>query len=223
MVWPWSPTPKPDDGSAKSPDDAPTPSFALTDEQKTRIFGQQYNHPSSGSTARETKADAELEAFLTSFSPTSTPATQSPTTTTQPQPQEPRPRATHATHDPLLPDGTPNIHPHALYPTSMSCRQAFDQAFYCQSLGGKFHDLYRYGHVKDCSEQWGAFWFCMRTKNLDEETRAREIREYYRKRDERHRKAVGGSSEDVWEIRTRPVMEAFGRDPDAVEEAVIRQ
>jgi hypothetical protein len=52
-----------------------------------------------------------------------------------------------------------------LLPTDMSCRQAFDAAFYCQSLGGQFNNLYRYGGIRSCSENWKDFWFCMRTKS----------------------------------------------------------
>jgi hypothetical protein len=52
-----------------------------------------------------------------------------------------------------------------LLPTEMSCRQAFDAAFYCQSLGGQFNNLYRYGGIRNCSENWKDFWFCMRTKS----------------------------------------------------------
>lgn len=96
----------------------------------------------------------------------------------------------------------------------MSCRQAFDQAFYCQSLGGKFNDIYRFGHVKDCSEQWGAFWFCMRTRTYPAKEKEDSIRDYYEQRDARRRKEVG-SSEKIWELREAPVERAFWRDPDA--------
>jgi len=56
-----------------------------------------------------------------------------------------------------------------LLPTDMSCRQAFDAAFYCQSLGGQFNNLYRYGGIRSCSENWKDFWFCMRTKSYTPE------------------------------------------------------
>jgi hypothetical protein len=56
-----------------------------------------------------------------------------------------------------------------LLPTEMSCRQAFDAAFYCQSLGGQFNNLYRYGGIRSCSENWKDFWFCMRTKSYTPE------------------------------------------------------
>lgn len=120
-------------------------------------------------------------------------------------------------HDRILPDGSINISPMALYPRSMSCRQAFDQAFYCQSLGGKFNDIYRFGKLQSCSEQWGAFWFCMRTKSLSKEEKETQIRGYYAAREDRMKKE-GGNSENVWEIRTKPVERAFWKDPDAVDD-----
>lgn len=118
-------------------------------------------------------------------------------------------------------DGTIDIRPDVMHPRSMNCRQQFDQAFYCQSLGGKFNDIYRYGHFKDCSENWGAFWFCMRNRTLGEDEKARQTMEYYRERDAKRRKEHG-SSEDVWDIRERSVQKAFWKDPDQAgkEEAV---
>jgi hypothetical protein len=62
-----------------------------------------------------------------------------------------------------------------LLPTEMSCRQAFDAAFYCQSLGGQFNNLYRYGNIRSCSENWKDFWFCMRTKSYTPEQKEGEI------------------------------------------------
>jgi hypothetical protein len=94
----------------------------------------------------------------------------------------------------------------------MSCRQAFDDAFYCQSLGGQFNNVYRYGALRSCSEHWSQFWFCMRTRSKAEETKRREIQEWYRKKEEKYR--VGPSSEDVWEERNERVDRAFDWDPD---------
>lgn len=96
----------------------------------------------------------------------------------------------------------------------MSCRQAFDQAFYCQSLGGKFNDIYRHGHLNSCSEQWGAFWFCMRVRQYADVDKQEVIKEFYKERDEK-RKQTFGNSEDVWEIRTKGVERAFWKDPNA--------
>jgi hypothetical protein len=98
------------------------------------------------------------------------------------------------------------------FPETMSCRQAFDDAFYCQSLGGQFNNVYRYGSLRSCSEHWSQFWFCMRTRQKGEETKKQEIQEWYKKREEKYR--VGPSSEDVWEERAEKVERAFDWDPD---------
>ena len=103
----------------------------------------------------------------------------------------------------------------------MSCREAFDQAFYCQSLGGKFNDIYRFGHLKDCSDQWAAFWFCMRVRTLPERDKEGLVRDYYAKRDDKRLKELKGGSESVWEMRTTMVQEAFGRSHDEEEEGVF--
>lgn len=58
-----------------------------------------------------------------------------------------------------------------ILPREMSCRQAFDAAFYCQSLGGQFNNLYRYGGIRSCSENWKDFWFCMKTKSYKDDER----------------------------------------------------
>ncbi|KAI9859256.1 MAG: hypothetical protein M1813_007030 [Trichoglossum hirsutum] len=105
-----------------------------------------------------------------------------------------------------------DINPDSLYPTTMSCRQAFDMAFYCQSLGGQFQNIYRYGGLRDCSENWGQFWFCMRTKSQPEPKKSMMIQEYYKQRAAKYK--IGSSSEDVWEVRKEPVVRAFMEDPD---------
>jgi hypothetical protein len=185
--------------------------WSLTSEQRSRIFGKP-DSLQSADAVRDAQADKELEAFWSSLSESEStnPTTSSQTTATNTKPQNTEP----TNHDRIREDGSLNIAPSALYPRTMSCRQAFDQAFYCQSLGGKFNDIYRYGHLQSCSEQWGAFWFCMRTRTLPAPERERQIREHYASREERKRKEFG-SSEDVWEIRKKPVTKAFWKDPDA--------
>lgn len=188
---------------------------ALTEEQRMRIFGRPSSTPSSAS-SQQTQADAELEALIQEFS-SSDPTNPSKARTALEKAEQTALPAQDR-HEPLpisrtLPDGSLDISPSAILPRTMSCRQAFDQAFYCQSVGGKFNDVYRYGHLRPCSEQWGAFWFCMRTRTLPEKEKEVEVARYYRERDEK-RKLEKGSSEDVWEIRTRAVDRAFWRDPD---------
>ena len=42
-----------------------------------------------------------------------------------------------------------DISPDALYPAEMSCRSALDYAMFCQSFGGQFVNVYRYGELFD--------------------------------------------------------------------------
>lgn len=88
----------------------------------------------------------------------------------------------------------------------MDCEQAFNQAFYCQSLGGQWNNIYRYGGVRSCSDNWDDFWFCMRVKGYQPgPVKDNMIREHYRKR---HLEKYGPgkpSSEDVWRERVERV------------------
>lgn len=159
---------------------------------------------------KEEKADAELEALIKSFAAEANDGK----ATAEVAPQQSKESKPVEEPSRILPDGSLDISPDAIYPRTMSCRQQFDQAFYCQSLGGKFNDIYRYGHLNSCSEQWGAFWFCMRTRTLPDKEKTEAIKNFYKDRDER-RKEERGSSEDVWEIRKVAVPRAFWKDPDA--------
>lgn len=226
MGWLWSSSP----GDAASKPDTPTNApeaarssgAALTDEQRMRIFGRPgpVSAPASASdsssdSTREQKADAELDALIQSFTEADPGFKQSEKVDSQGN-KVPIEDPTH--YDRILPDGSLDISPEAIYPRTMSCRAAFDQAFYCQSVGGKFNDIYRYGQLRQCSEQWAAFWFCMRTRTLPDKQKAVHIKDHYMQRDEERRKKFG-NSEDVWEIRKTAVTRAFERDPDADEAA----
>lgn len=228
MGWLWSSSPgdaaatKEKESSPNEPVAARSNSAALTEEQRMRIFGRSgltpSQTPTNPSQSREQKADAELESLLQSFAESDPAFKQSESPKLDSQGQKvPIQDPTH--YDRTLPDGTLDISPAAIYPRTMSCRAAFDQAFYCQSVGGKFNDIYRYGQLRQCSEQWSAFWFCMRTRTLPEKEKAVLIRDHYMKRDEERQK-LGGNSEDVWELRKTAVTRAFERDPDADEAAL---
>ncbi len=159
---------------------------------------------------RDDIANAELRAFLESLQPEPSPPASSPNA------QPPSQKASSLSADSTL------LTPTHLYPSSISCRAAFDTAFYCQSLGGQFNNLYRYGGMRSCSEQWSQFWFCMRTNRgyMGEEERERRVREHYRQRETKYR--VGPSSEDVWRQRERRVEGAFEGDMVKAEEAERR-
>jgi hypothetical protein len=106
----------------------------------------------------------------------------------------------------------------SLYPTEISCRSAFDYAFFCQSFGGQFVNIYRYGGFRKCSNHWEDFWICMRTRQWPENERKEAIREHYRKKAVKYKQ--GPSSEDVWSVRTEPVRDAFQGDLEKVEAAI---
>lgn len=177
--------------------------------------------------ARNEQADLEFAEFVRSLeTPTRQDKTIVPPTPAVggivppvTKPAEPKPNYEPQVYE----DGTIDIRPDVLHPRAMNCRQQFDQAFYCQSLGGKFNDIYRYGEFRSCSEQWNAFWFCMRTRTLGDDAKAAQTMDYYRDRDLKRRKQFG-SSEDVWDIRTRSVKRAFWKDPDGIgKEEVVKE
>lgn len=159
------------------------------------------NKNPSRTLTRDEQANLELQEFLAALNSEVDTAAAS----------KPSPNSFTSTTSTSTGRGPSSISPESLYPTEMSCRQAFDQAFYCQSPGGQFTNVYRYGSLRDCSESWRAFWFCMRTKSYPDEERRRRIREFYKQRDRKY--YVGPSSEDVWDMRTKPVLEAFNKTP----------
>lgn len=61
-------------------------------------------------------------------------------------------------------------------------------------------NYYRYGTMRDCSYKWADFKYCMSLKGEDEE----EKRKLWIKRKAEWwaGRRVGGSSEDVWNVRT---------------------
>lgn len=201
-------------------ENAPAPKkrdFSLTDEQHQRIFGRPRQDHGSAADARDQQADSELSAFLKEIGATPEPSSTTAATSVAADDNAqsaPSPSNVDADGRRIHPDGSLDITPEALYPRSMSCRQAFDQAFYCQSLGGKFNDIYRYGHLNSCSEQWGAFWFCMRVRQYADKDKQEVIKEFYKDRDAKRQQQFG-SSEDIWEIRTKGVEKAFWKNVDA--------
>ncbi|KAJ5645490.1 hypothetical protein N7507_011501 [Penicillium longicatenatum] len=107
------------------------------------------------------------------------------------------------------------IAPESLYPDTMSCRSAFDYAFFCQSFGGQFVNVYRYGELRSCSEHWDNFWLCMKTRGWSDELRKKTIRDHNRKKAIKYK--TGPSSEDVWDVRLDPAKGAFQGDFAALE------
>jgi hypothetical protein len=97
----------------------------------------------------------------------------------------------------------------------MSCRDAFDYAFFCQSFGGQFVNVYRYGELRSCSEHWDNFWMCMRTRQWPDDQKKAAIRDHNRKKAIKYK--TGPSSEDVWDVRQEPAPKPFQGDYIALE------
>ncbi|KAJ6262227.1 hypothetical protein Dda_3032 [Drechslerella dactyloides] len=95
-----------------------------------------------------------------------------------------------------------------LYPTAMSCREAFDELYFCYSLGGQFKNLYRYGSYRECADKSADFWFCMRTKMYGPVAKKEMIVKYHKEKEAQKYKR-GPSSEDVWNVRTEPLTGLF--------------
>ncbi|CAI7670807.1 unnamed protein product [Penicillium manginii] len=121
--------------------------------------------------------------------------------------------------DPNTPDQPSSaIAPDSLYQDSMSCRQTFDYAFFCQSFGGQFVNVYRYGEMRSCSEHWDNFWLCMKTRGWGDELRRKTIRDHNRKKAIKYK--TGPSSEDIWDVRLEPAQNAFQGDFAALEREI---
>lgn len=172
--------------------DAPKPVMAPTTEQQVQLLpatGQalptaqsQYSTPPPSHQPTQAPHDPDFYAAHPHLAPPSfsTPAAAAATDSATERTQE--------DFDPTL-------------PRSMSCRAAFDSAFYCSSLGGHFNDIYRYGQLRSCSDHWNDFWFCMRTKNSysGPEVKEQLIMERYAQKEMAIKEKP--NSEDVWERR----------------------
>jgi len=175
-------------------------------------------------------SDPELQKFLAMFAEelrgSSTAAKAAPPASTDPAPPPARPRpsswfswpssaATAPSPPPAVapPDAATPLAPayepsasavalaESLLPETMSCRQAFDLAWGCQSPVGQFNAVYRYGSPRPCGELWGDFWFCMRARALGPEHKKAAVREHYRRKEARKYGGGRPSSEDVWRGR----------------------
>jgi len=146
--------------------------------------------------SRDELADQELQSFLREIQADIKPSNSKYNRV----PRQPPPASSH-------PSGQDGDEPlsEQLLPKTMSCRVAFDEAFYCNSFGGRFNDLYRYGNLRSCSEHWNDFWFCMRTRGYSDKEKQAAIKEHYmRKETMKYAKTLGKeSSEDVWKSREK--------------------
>ncbi|KAK2813281.1 hypothetical protein FQN50_000595 [Emmonsiellopsis sp. PD_5] len=208
MGWWWSSAPN-QDGPQSPPPQAAPPQPPPSNAEPSSLPA--HLRP----VTRDELAEAELQSFLKGLrdgssdsqsSPQPAPTTQSQQSNPPPPPSQ-QPSSSSSSH----PQSTnQDILPESLYPTTMSCRSAFDMVWFCQSLGGQWVNVYRYGEMRSCSEQWNDFWFCMRTKSYPEEEKGKMIADHYRKKAVKYK--TGPSSEDIWDVRTEPVKDAFQGD-----------
>lgn len=194
MGWWWRSSPQKD-----SPDNNPTQN-TKTPEQIPQ------NAPPPKKLTPDEQAELEFSQILASLqeaenSPSKTPpsSTSGADTTTPSEPSS-------------------SIAPESLYADEMSCRTAFDYAFFCQSFGGQFVNVYRYGELRSCSEHWDNFWLCMKTRSWSDDLRKKAIRAHNRKKAIKYK--TGPSSEDVWDVRLEPARDAFQGDFAALEREI---
>lgn len=207
MGWLWSSKESRDDvesspSTESSPQSSVPHSFPPTDKAATKT-----------AVNRDAAANAELVEFLKSIQDEDEATSQAPALVL--------PKARSQPTIPYsVPESTPTsaaITPTTIHPTTMSCRSAFDLAFYCQSLGGQFNSIYRQGSVRNCGQLWGDFWFCMRTNRgwMSDKEREERILAHFQKRERKY--VDGPSSEDIWKARETMVVGAFEEDFEAVE------
>ncbi|KAL2825442.1 hypothetical protein BDW59DRAFT_72777 [Aspergillus cavernicola] len=195
MGWFWSKSSSPQKAESQPTPQSPAASESLPSPQ-----------PPSRPLTREEKADAEFKQLWASLE----------SDINQPASSEPQQLSTSAQSlQSNLQSAPASIAPDSLYPDTMSCRTAFDYAFFCQSLGGQFVNVYRYGEMRSCSEHWENFWLCMKTRTNSDKEKQRIFRDHYRKRAIKYK--TGPSSEDVWDVRLEPVSNAFQGDFAALE------
>ncbi|CRG83204.1 hypothetical protein PISL3812_00554 [Talaromyces islandicus] len=207
MGWWWSSSPRADEQPNTTPSALSTSSLSQDSSSLP---------PSKPTTSRDEQAqqgDAELREFLAAIEWTGDTTTANsfskPKHSLVSQPST----SDHPTStSPSTENNTPpsSISFESLYPDHMSCRSAFDYAFFCQSFGGQWVNVYRYGNLRSCSEHWENFWLCMKARGYSDESRRETIRDHYRKKAVKYK--TGPSSEDVWEVRTEPVQNPFAGD-----------
>ncbi|PYH88083.1 hypothetical protein BO71DRAFT_404121 [Aspergillus ellipticus CBS 707.79] len=204
MGWLWNSSPR--QGDSQAPPSASLPGSQPSPELRSSTPSQ--TPPQPRTLSREEQADAEWKHLVASLE--SDIQGQRPQQSSAADPSSPE---SASSSDPHAPPSS--IAPDSLYPDTMSCRSAFDYAFFCQSFGGQFVNVYRYGELRSCSEHWDNFWMCMKTRTAPDQQRKKVIREHYRKKAIKYK--TGPSSEDVWEVRAEPVRKAFTGDFAALE------
>lgn len=75
--------------------------------------------------------------------------------------------------------------------------------------------IYRYGGISYCKDRWAKAKFCLKMKAVwDENEKAKRIAMYHMEKLAKQKKE-GGSSEDVWSVRTVPISNPFQGGSDS--------
>ncbi|KAL7906739.1 hypothetical protein GGI35DRAFT_456697 [Trichoderma velutinum] len=203
MGWLWtSSPPKPPTDQSPSSSSPPPSQSTLPPPPSTSTSSQAPNEP----------VDPEIQKLLELFNKSEdTPKSSSSSSSSTSSAQSPSvisswlsSKLSTAPEAPPVPHLDPVSE--SLLPTDMSCRQAFDLAWSCNSLGGQWNAVYRHGEMRSCSHLWDDFWFCMRTKSYSGTLKENAVREHYRRKEYEKYYAPGSrSSEDIWQAREQKV------------------
>lgn len=205
MGWLWSTPVAPAQDNSKPSTTQKTQSLSETSPSQSPTSATP-----SKTLSRDEAAEQELKSFLSEIEADLKPAQKIYDRLPRSSPSTSTATSSSSLPQPSSSSSTTSSIAEQLLPTTMSCRTAFDAAFYCNSVGGHFNDIYRYGKLRSCSDHWGDFWFCMRTRTYAEDEKRNAIREHYRRKEGKKygRGGVareGGSSEDVWKSRDKMV------------------
>ncbi|KAI0381533.1 hypothetical protein F5Y04DRAFT_254777 [Hypomontagnella monticulosa] len=221
MGWMWSSSSSPSKGPNASEQNTPASAAKQAESEysdpEIAKFMAQLQAEFGGNSKSTSQPTSESETKSTPPPPTPSQSSSSSWTrslwgfsSSKPAPEPtPTPSSILTKSTPSQPTATPErLDPisESLLPSTMSCRQAFDNAFHCNSLGGQWTAVYREGTVRSCSEQWEDFWFCMRTRTYPSPQKEEAIRAHYRAKEWAKYHAPGrASSADVWEPRAEKV------------------
>ncbi|KAH7156110.1 hypothetical protein EDB81DRAFT_377733 [Dactylonectria macrodidyma] len=214
MAWLWASATPVEKAPAPADKESAPPSSVSTSTSTTTISAS--SPPSSS--PNDLSSDPEIQKFLALFDTKSQPANQTPSATTSSSSSQ-KPAEKSSISSWLSVRSSPSSRTGAevaeaplgdavsesLLPTDLSCRTAFDQAWACNSMGGQWNAIYRYGEMRSCSEHWDDFWFCMRIKSYGKEMRENLIRAHHRNKNHAKYGPDKPSSEDVWQGRKEKV------------------
>ncbi|MDI1489201.1 MAG: hypothetical protein OHK93_008479 [Ramalina farinacea] len=205
MGWLWSSSEKqkPPETITKSQTEPP-PDPSSTSNQNEEFPTPSSTDPTSSRQSHKTRDQQANEEVLTYFKSLQTPPAAVPRRLETPDDDDDDDDLDDDDDDDPSSNPKPLLTPSHLYPSKTNCHQHFDQAFHCQSPGGQFLHVYRYGTMRNCSQHWSNFWWCVRTNRgygSSKTEREDKVRRRYWEQDQRTRQRREGCSEDVWRQR----------------------